>query len=83
MMSKSYKEKYLSIVKLILEHKIFYETFKERLIKARILENNEIVLIMKNNPIHNVKSRNTFYRRSQTIKCWTEWILNLTNKFNR
>ena len=80
-MSKSYKEKYLLIVKLILEHKIYYETYKKRLTKDRILGNNEIVLIMKNNPIRNVKSRNTFYRRSQTVKCWTEWILNLQNKF--
>lgn len=76
-MSKPYKEKYLLIIKSILEHKIFYESFKKRLNKKCMLNNNEIVIIMRGNPIYNVKSQDTYYRRAQTVKCWIEWILNL------
>ena len=74
---KDTKEKYLSIVELILEHKPFYDVFSLLLKNKSIPTNNEIYLILKESNLYNVGSDVTLKRRASTVKSWITWIVNL------
>lgn len=76
-MAKKHKEKNLDIIKQILEHEIMNKSLKKYLDKFSPLENEEVVEIMKSCYVHNVKSENTYARRSQTVTSWINWILSL------
>lgn len=76
-MELSYKERQLELLRQVLQHKVFYDVFSKTLQKGRIPEKKEIVAIMYNNYIYNVKSHETYERRSGTISRWINWILNL------
>ncbi len=41
---------------------------------------DEIVRIMKESNLYRISSDSTFYRRSQTISSWINWILDLVNQ---
>lgn len=73
-----YKPRQLKLVELILSHRVFYETFRLCTEKYRIPFKYEIVEIMRNCRLYNVKSEDTFYRRASTIAGWLNWIIGLT-----
>lgn len=73
-----YKPRQLRLVELILSHKVFNETFKLCMEKYQMPSKHEIVNIMRNCNLYNVKSEDTFYRRASTISGWINWILELT-----
>lgn len=73
-----YKPRQLRLVELILSHKVFNETFKLCTEKYQIPSKHEIVKIMMNSNLYNVKSEDTFYRRASTVSGWINWILELT-----
>ena len=73
-----YKQRQLEFVKLILEHKVFYEYLRlyfERVEKPIIID---AVEIMKKCNLYNIESDSTYRRRASTIRGWVEWILDLT-----
>ncbi len=73
-----YKQRQLEYVKLILNHKIFYEYLKlyfERAEKPFIIDTVEI---MKQCDLYNIESESTYKRRASTVRGWIEWILELT-----
>lgn len=74
---KDTKEKYLSIVELIFEHKPFYDVFTSILKNKSIPENDDIFLILKENDLYNIDSDVTLRRRASTVKSWINWIISL------
>ena len=73
-----YKPRQLRLVELILSHKAFNVTFKLCLEQGRIPSKHDIVKIMRNSNLYNVKSEDTFYRRASSIAGWINWIFELT-----
>lgn len=67
----------LELVKIILEHKPFYNVFKIYLENNKIPEDNCIITILRNCRIYNIDSDITFKRRSSTVRSWIKWIINL------
>jgi len=76
-MSLSYKNKYLSLVKLILQHKVFHRVLSLYFKKREPPTKEDIVKIMKNSSLYNINAESTYNRRSQTISAWISWILSL------
>lgn len=71
------KKKYLELVKKILEHEVFYKTIKMYIDTGQIPSKSEIVEIMRNSEVHNIRSDSTFIRRASTVQAWVKWIINL------
>lgn len=72
------KMRNLKLIEWILEHKVFYLTFKHCLQLKKIPSKKDIVKIMKNSNLYNINSESTYYRRSSTISSWINWILKLS-----
>ena len=73
-----YKPRQLKLVELILSHRAFSETFKLCIKHGEMPSKHEIVKIMKDSNLFNIRSDDTFYRRASTISGWINWILELT-----
>ena len=71
------KGRNLAFTKCILEKRAFNEVFKMYLKTSRIPQKNEIVEVMKISGLYNIKSLETFERRSSTISGWIKWILSI------
>ncbi|MDY3367500.1 DUF7226 domain-containing protein, partial [Zhenhengia yiwuensis] len=67
----------LEYVRLILEHKAFYLTFKDYIETLDMPSTDKIVEYMKVSKPYNVGTIDTFKRRTGTIKGWINWILDL------
>ncbi len=80
-MSFDYKNKYLSLVKWILEHEVFYKVLGRYFELSNIPDKQEICDIMRSSYIYGLSadSRNTIERRAQTVLSWVDWILGLQN----
>ena len=80
-MSFDYKNKYLSLVKCILEHEVFYRVMERYFELSNIPDKQEICDIMQSSYIYGVSadSHNTIGRRAQTVLSWVDWILGLQN----
>jgi hypothetical protein len=79
-MKQRTKQKYLSIVERILQHKIFYETLKLYFKKCAPPTTEETYNIMKNNFVKDVNSAKTLKRRAGSVNRWIQWILNLSTE---
>lgn len=71
------KEKKLGIVRLILQHKPFYEVFSIYVDEKRVPNKEEIFNVLKRNVIYNIDSDVTLKRRSSTVYNWIKWIIGL------
>lgn len=69
-----YREKILGIIEKILEHQVFYETFKISLDIYEIPKKEEIMTIMSSYLDINITSVKTIKRRSSTVRGWIRWI---------
>ena len=76
-MAKRHKQKYLSIVKCILEHEVFNKVLREYFDTASPVSGKRISIIMNNCFLYNISSQDTVDRRSGTVNKWIDWILNL------
>lgn len=76
-MTKRHKQKYLAIVKCILEHETFNKVLREYFHNASPVPLKKISNIMNTCYIYNVKEQGTINRRAGTVMKWIEWILNL------
>jgi len=79
-LSLNYKQRQLAYCRLILEHKAFNDTLKKYFDSGGSLSKNDIIQIMKDSNLHNVKAEETFKRRSSTIQSWINWIVGLINE---
>lgn len=73
-----YKQRQLEYVKLILNHKVFYEYLKLYFDRAKKPFTIDTIEIMKHCDLHNVESESTYKRRASTVRGWIEWVLELT-----
>lgn len=76
-LSRNYKERNLIYTKLILNHKPFYKTMQLYIENLELPEKKEIIKIMKESDLYNIRALNTYSRRSSTISSWINWILDL------
>lgn len=74
---KEDNEIYLSIVKLILQHKSFYDVFELYLERDDIPDENEIFEILKNNGIYKIKRDKDIMKRTTLVESWIKWIIAL------
>jgi hypothetical protein len=72
-------EKYLTLFKLILSHKVFNESMRVFLKKLDLPSRAEIVQIMKSCNLNHVNTEDMYKRRSQTIKKWINWIMEIVS----
>lgn len=72
---KTYKERQLKIVALILEHRIFAELFDEMIQIREMPEKNRIVEKMRK---YNVCNEGLLVRRAGSVSGWLKWMFNLT-----
>lgn len=81
-MSFDFKNKYLSLVKCILEHEVFYKVLGRYFELSNIPDKQDICDIMRSSYIYRVSadSHNTIERRAQTVLSWVDWILGLQNQ---
>ena len=73
---KSYKERQLELVKLILSHKIFRDLFGEILETGIIPDKGRVVELELE---YNVCSIDVASRRATSVISWLNWIFNLVN----
>lgn len=76
----TYRERQLGFVASILEHSVFAESLKLFFEKYELPTKNEIVSIMQNSNLRNIDRDSTYERRSQTIRRWLEWIVELQSQ---
>ena len=73
---KSYKDRQLELVKLILSHSIFRDLFGEILETGEIPNHKRVVELELE---YNVCSKNVASRRATSVISWLNWIFNLVN----
>jgi len=79
LLKKRYKFKYLSLVKLILQHKVFHQVLELYFHLGYPPSKVMVCDLMRQSNLYNVNSESTIERRSQTVTSWIDWILNLIN----
>ncbi|MBN2734873.1 MAG: hypothetical protein JXQ82_08480 [Methanomicrobiaceae archaeon] len=72
-----YKQRQLEYVRCILSHRIFHEVLRAYFETGEMPNKDSIVEIMKLYKPLNIKSEDTYRRRSSTIKGWINWIIGL------
>ena len=75
--AKDQQDIYLSLVRLILEHKPFNEVFKLYLSNNEVPSVDKIFEILKECSLENIKSTVTLKRRAGTVRSWINWIVSL------
>lgn len=79
-MNLGYKQRQLAFCKLILEHRVFNEAFNLWISNGKIPQGSEVVALMEKAGLHNVKSRETYFRRASTIIGWINWMFGLVDE---
>lgn len=72
-------DRQLKFIEAILSHGAFNRTLKLYFQKAEMPTREEVVRIMKDCGVHNIKSEETFTRRAGTILSWLKWILGMAD----
>ena len=71
----SHKNRQLEYVKAILEHSVFCKKINEY--KQSKITKENLIQLMKESDLYNLKSDVTIKRRASTVQRWIEWIINL------
>jgi hypothetical protein len=80
-MKMRYKQKYLYLVRCILEHESFNVALRQYFDTAQPLNKESLCRELKGCYIYNVdKESSTLSRRSESVMAWIDWILDLPNK---
>jgi hypothetical protein len=70
----------IGLIELILTHMIFRKTLDLYFSKSDVPSKKEIIEMMRNADLHNVKSDETYKRRSSTVLAWIKWIISLVEE---
>ncbi len=73
-MDKKYNQKYLALIKRVLERPVFYKTFLLALNKNQTPNTDIICKIMSESNLS--INDTTIKRRASTVKAWIDWIFN-------
>jgi len=79
-MGKSRRSRILSLIKIILSHWVFNESFKKYLELGERPTRENIVQIMKKQDLYGIDSDSTYERRSSTVMGWIERIIATTEE---
>lgn len=69
-------ERQKEFIRIILTHQVFKKCLDFCLKNSEMPSKFEVIEMMKKSRLNNVKSPETFKRRSSTVISWTNWILN-------
>ncbi len=70
----------IKLIESILGHTIFHKTLDLYFSKGNIPSKEEIIEMMRKADLHNVKSSETYKRRSSTVSAWIKWIVSLVEE---
>lgn len=70
----------MEFIKLILQHKPFYDVIELYLETGTIPTKDCIVAIMKQNKLEEIYGNETIKRRASSMMAWVDWIINQINK---
>ncbi len=76
-LSCTYRERQLKLVKQILSHNVFNVALRKSFNKGCLIAREQIIEIMKEENLYNIQSEETYNRRAATIISWLNWILSL------
>lgn len=79
-MNLNYKQRQLAFCELILQHRVFKETFHLCMKVGEIPDTSAIVAIMQKSHLHKIESMSTYVRRSSTIGGWINWMIGLVDE---
>jgi hypothetical protein len=77
LLKKRYKKKILSLIEKILQHEVFYQTFKFTLDNGLNPDVLSISIIMKSCKLNKNYTNSTIKRRASTVRRWIDWILSM------
>jgi hypothetical protein len=72
LLKKTPRQKYLSLIEIILSDRVFYHAFERMVQLGDIPPKSEIVSLMTE--IKRPMSDNVKNRRAQTVQAWIKWI---------
>lgn len=75
-LQKPLKQKYLALIKQILQYEVFYKTIGLYFTKSVRPSKDEVIEIMRSANIK-LGAETTISRRAQTVLAWVDWILRL------
>lgn len=78
-LSMNYRQRQLSFVQCILEHKVFADALRSFLETGKAPTKTEIKQIIENNHIKKI-SGDTLNRRASSVSGWINWIVSLNNE---
>lgn len=76
-MNKKFKDKYIALIKRMLERPVFYNTFSLALAHNQAPSTDIIMKIMSESNLS--INDTTIRRRASTVKAWIDWIFNQIN----
>lgn len=76
----NYRERYLKLISLILEHQIFNDIFHKIFDEGCLLEKDEVITLMEKYNVCTIS--NTSGRRADSVLSWVKWILELVGSSN-
>ncbi len=76
----NYKQRQLTLCRCILSHGAFNKALQLYFRRGVMPSMNDIVSVMKESGLYQVKSDETFRRRASSIKGWLGWIVSLINE---
>ena len=72
LLGKRHKDKYLGLIKKILEHKIFYEIFELAASSGEVPSKEKVCKVMSFSSLN--INYTTIERRATTVRKWIEWV---------
>ena len=69
-------DRQVEFVKSIISHSSFKQTLKLYLLNGEAPSKEDIVKVMKQSKLFNIRSESTYFRRASTIIGWINWIMN-------
>lgn len=75
-----YRERYLKLISLILEHQIFNDIFHKIFDEGMIPDKKEVISLMEKYEVCPIS--NTIGRRADSVLAWMKWILELVDSGN-
>lgn len=76
--NSNYKQRHLAFCTAILQHEVFKKVFTHYMDFGISPTIQEIVKLMQGSHLYNLKSENTYKRRSSTVIAWVTWMIKLT-----
>ncbi|WP_373542463.1 hypothetical protein [Chamaesiphon sp.] len=68
------------LIQLILTHEVFNKTLKLYFKQGYVSNKKDIIEIMSDSNLYNIKSGKTYERRSSTVLGWIKWIISLVEE---